>query len=187
MKSNLVLKGLSVIFALTAFGIKAQPKAVAAAAIGEKQTSLAPFPGALVGAWRNGDIATMDFYNTQTGEWQNKTGYGMFLTIQPNGEYRFGSVESVYLDGAEARYQVYQQGQVTIRDGQMVLQPTSGYTEVLENCASQAGANPQAGANDLQASAFAFEIVAEKNVPYRPTLVLTSETGEKIELAIDGL
>lgn len=187
MKSHLVLKGLSVIFALTAFSIKAQPQAAVAAASDDKQISKATNPSVLVGTWRNGNIATLDFYNAQTGEWQNRTGEGMFLTIQANGEYRLGSVVTTYLNGSEARHQLFQQGTVVIFGTQLVLQPTSGYTEALENCSSQRAVNLQAGANDLLISTFAFEIVAEKNVPYRPSLVLTSEVGEKITLAIDGL
>lgn len=147
----------------------------------------ATIPAALIGTWRRGEIATVDFYNAQTGAWQNDAAEGMFLSLQPSGEYRLGSVESVYLNGSEARHQLYQQGKAAILGKQLMLHPTSGYTEVRENCAPARAAKSQFGANDLAASAFAFEIVADKNVPYRPTLVLTNESGEKITLAFDGL
>ncbi len=147
----------------------------------------AAIPAALVGTWRNGNITTVDFYNAKTGEWKNGEGQGMFLTIQPNGEYRIGAVEPVYLNNAEARYQLYQQGKVAMAGSQMVLYPASGYTEVREAGAPLRNMGPQAGQNELQASAFAFKVVPEHNVPYRPKLVLTTETGDRITLGLDGL
>jgi hypothetical protein len=169
------------------FGFAAAKAATKRDEKAEALPAKAAIPAALAGTWRNGDIATVDFYDAQTGVWQNEAAEGMFLSIQPNGEYRLGSVESIYLNGSEARHQLYQEGKAVIIGKQLVLQPTSGYTEVRENCAPQRNGESQVSANDLAASAFAFEIVAENNVPYRPTLVLTSETGEKITLAVDGL
>ena len=187
MKSHLVLKRLCVTLALTALSISAQSQTVVAVMNNEKQTSKATVAAALVGTWRSGDITLADLDHTQPGEWQNRASTGMFLSIQSNGVYRFGSAESIYLNGSEARHMLYQEGKIALIDKRLVLQPTSGYTEVLENCAPARPANSQSGSNDLAASVFAFEIVADKNVPYRPTLVLTSEAGEKIALVVDGL
>lgn len=189
-KSLVVLVGLGVLPMFTGCAkqpANANPIAHAAEASFSVPPPKATIPAALVGTWRNGDIATVDFYSAKTGEWKNNAGQGMFLTIAPNGDYRIGAVEPVYLNNAEARYQLYQQGKAAMVGAQMVLQPASSYTEVRENGSSQRSAEQQKNWNELQPSAFAFKVVPDHNVPYRPKLVLTSEAGERITLGLDGL
>lgn len=132
----------------------------------------AAVPAALVGEWQSGSLVAENFYDSNTQQWREPHGRGMFLIVQPNGGYRFGAGEQI----AATQYFIYQEGTVAIQGSQVVFAPQAGSEFARDNKTTQHASSKDA----LQVSTFTFQIVQHNDSSTQ--LVMIDEHGEIITL-----
>jgi hypothetical protein len=150
---------------------------------GEKQHAVAKdgvansktaVPAALVGQWQSGSLAAANFYNSNTQQWSEPNGRGMFLILQANGEYRFGAGEQI----STVDYFFYHEGTVAINGAEIVLSPKMGSEYVNDVCTHEDDQRALTK-DELKAATLKFRIVMDQA---EPRLVLTNEDGGQVTL-----
>ncbi len=137
-------------------------------------TAKAPVPAALVGQWQSGSLAAANFYNSNTRQWNEPSGRGIFLIVQANGEYHFGAGEEI----STTDYYLYQEGTIAINGSEIVLSPKMGSEYTHDVCTYEE--NQRAATKDeLEAATLKFQLVADQA---GATLVLTNEHGGQVTL-----
>lgn len=140
-------------------------------------SSKAAVPVALVGQWRSGSLDAANYYDSNTQQWNEPNGRGMFLIVRANGEYRFGAGEEI----TTTDYYLYQEGTISMNGSQMVLTPKLGCEYTRDVCTHEEDQSASTK-NELQASTLKFQIVMDQAGARGAKLVLTNEQGELITL-----
>ena len=69
-------------------------------------------PDELVGSWYNGQVSNTNFYQPETGHWDNAGGTGMFYTLNADGTFEYGWRLYSQLYGCAMTVFVYRKGTV---------------------------------------------------------------------------
>lgn len=93
----------------------------------------------LVGGWNLNGVASVNFYDPQTGKWATPAKDGAWFRFAADGTYRFGEYgHGKDEQGCATTYWVYQEGAVKVSGGQLSYQATNGRARIENACTGQA-------------------------------------------------
>lgn len=91
-------------------------------------------PAELAGAWFTGNLSSFQYYDEQTGEWQNPSGSGFYFILDEDGDYETGAVIDSTVAGCTMRLLGTEVGTVTVADDQLTVYRHWVTTHVTNTC-----------------------------------------------------
>lgn len=79
----------------------------------ELTTPRSELPEPLVGDWFTGTLSSIQYYDRDTGEWQDPSGEGFYYVFSPDGEYETGAIIDSTVSGCHMRLLGNEFGTVT--------------------------------------------------------------------------
>src|SRR5690242_20364965 len=85
------------------------------------ETPRSALPEGLAGEWFTGSLSSIQYYDRNTGEWQDPSGSGFYFVFDPDGFYETGAVIDSTASGCTLRLLGTEVGTVTIQDDQLTV------------------------------------------------------------------
>lgn len=93
-------------------------------------------PSNLAREWYTGNISSINFFNSATGQFSSPTGVGMYFKFSNEGYYEKGVILQSSLYGCSSTFYAFNKGTVVIDGNKMILYPTYGKIKSEDNCVS---------------------------------------------------
>ncbi|MBX3011047.1 MAG: hypothetical protein KF832_06045 [Caldilineaceae bacterium] len=97
-------------------------------------TPVVSLPAELVGRWFVGNAPLNDFYNPQTGEWQDTNGLGQMYSFADDGAYTYTGFLRLQNGQCRSEVSVYKQGIATATDTNITLHQNIAKTRTVVIC-----------------------------------------------------
>jgi hypothetical protein len=89
----------------------------------------------LVGAWRNGDISSVGFYDAATQSFTTQTAVGIWFRFTADGGYHYGEFGYGQDNaGCQVKIWLYQAGTLTVSGSALTTTPTTGMVRIENEC-----------------------------------------------------
>ena len=99
-------------------------------------------PPVVAGSWFDGSISSIQFYDRDTGVFQDPNGEGFYFILEPDGSYREGAVISNTQYGCSMRLLGENQGAWSVDADRLILDQAGGSISVTNTC-GDSGTYPQ--------------------------------------------
>lgn len=97
-------------------------------------TPRSELPAPLAGDWFTGTLSTIQYYDRDTGQWQNPSGSGFYFVFDADGGYETGAVIDSTAGGCTLRLLGNETGTVTIAGDRLTLYRHRITVHVTDSC-----------------------------------------------------
>lgn len=97
-------------------------------------TPRSELPAPLAGDWFTGTLSSIQYYDRDTGEWQNPSGSGFYYIFGADGAYETGAVIDSTVGGCTLRLLGNENGTVTLDGDALTLYRHQVTTHVTNTC-----------------------------------------------------
>jgi hypothetical protein len=114
--------------ALGALGCAADPE------LESPDTPRSELPAELARDWYTGTLSSIQYYDRDSGEWQDPSGEGFYMILRGDGSYESGAVINSIVAGCEMRLLGTEVGTATLAGNELTLHRHSVTTRVTNSC-----------------------------------------------------
>lgn len=101
---------------------------------GEPDTPRSEVPAPLAGDWFTGTLSSIQYYDRDTGAWQNPSGSGFYFVFDADGAYETGAVIDSTVGGCTLRLLGNETGTVTVAGDRLTLYRHRITVHVTDSC-----------------------------------------------------
>lgn len=91
-------------------------------------------PAELAGDWFTGTLSSIQYYDRDTGEWQNPSGEGFYFIFDDDGSYETGAIIDSTIGGCNMRLLGNETGTLTVDGDEMTLYRHRITVKVTNSC-----------------------------------------------------
>lgn len=128
-----VILFLSFVFSLLITGCSKKDDSINGPANSTPRTNV---PQDLAKNWYTGSISSVNFFNTNTGQFSSPSGVGMYFKFSSDGYYEKGVILQSSLYGCSSTFYAFNSGTVAINNNRITLYPVYGKIKSEDNCVS---------------------------------------------------
>lgn len=112
-------------------------------------TPRSELPAALAGDWFTGTLSSIQYYDRDTGAWQNPSGSGFYYVFGDDGAYETGAVIDSTVAGCNMRLLGNETGTVTIDGDRLTLYRHQVTVHVTSSCGNDGDRTQGEATRDL--------------------------------------
>jgi len=129
----IVIVFLSVVFSLLIVGCSKNNDSITEP---DNITPRTNIPSNLAREWYSGNISSINFFNSTTGQFSSPSGVGMYFKFSTDGYYEKGVILQSSSYECSSTFYAFNKGTVVIDDNKIILYPVYGHIKSEDNCVS---------------------------------------------------